>query len=146
MTDKEERTVGHGAAPENQSSQDVGYGKPPKHSQFKKGQSGNAKGRPKGARNFRTEVDAVLRSKVTVIHNGKPRSVGTTKAALMRLKEKALKGDLRAITQILVLAQDASDSAGAHLRERHLSKLEKDILGRFALPGENDEPNRSTNE
>ena len=30
---------------------EVGYGKPPEASKFKKGKSGNPKGRPKGARN-----------------------------------------------------------------------------------------------
>lgn len=32
---------------------DVGYGKPPEHTRFKPGQSGNPKGRPKGAKNKR---------------------------------------------------------------------------------------------
>ena len=40
--------------------QDAGYGKPPRHSRFKKGQSGNPKGRPKGGRNFSTDVKATL--------------------------------------------------------------------------------------
>lgn len=146
MKDKDEEIAGHGGTPEDQSGQDVGYGKPPKHSQFKKGRSGNPKGRPKGARNFKTEVDAVLNSKVSVIHDGKPKTVSTIQAAMMRLKEKALKGDLRAITHVLSLAQDASESADARSRERHLCKLEKDIFDRFAFPGEIDEPNRSDDE
>ena len=39
---------------------EVGYGKPPKDSQFKKGESGNKRGRPKGVKNLKTEVDAPL--------------------------------------------------------------------------------------
>ena len=39
---------------------EVGYGKPPKSGQFKPGQSGNPKGRPKGAKNFKTELATVL--------------------------------------------------------------------------------------
>ena len=37
-------------------SDKVGYGKPPLHSRFTRGQSGNPKGRPKGVRNFKTDV------------------------------------------------------------------------------------------
>ncbi len=113
----------------------VGYGKPPKSGQFKKGKSGNTKGRPKGARNFRTEVEDILRSKVTVTYAGKPKSVGTAMAALMRLKEKALKGDQRALERLLAYAQEVSDTANARLGEKRLSRLEEDILGRFDLFG-----------
>ena len=42
---------------------EIGYGKPPKHTQFKPGQSGNSKGRPRGQRNFRTAVRDALKRK-----------------------------------------------------------------------------------
>ena len=70
---------------DSDNDNEVGYGKPPKNGQFKKGQSGNPKGRSKGVRNFQTEVEAILRSKVTVTRDGRPKSVGTVEAALMRL-------------------------------------------------------------
>ena len=44
----------------------IGYGKPPEHSRFQKGQSGNKKGRPKGARNLKTETIEELSETVTV--------------------------------------------------------------------------------
>ena len=37
--------------PSSETDYEVGYGKPPKSSRFKKGKSGNPKGRPKGAKN-----------------------------------------------------------------------------------------------
>ena len=46
------------------------YRKPPKASQFKPGQSGNQKGRPKGVRNFETDLDEALRALVEVRTNG----------------------------------------------------------------------------
>ena len=61
---------------------DVGYGKPPVHSRFKPGQSGNSKGRPKGVRNFKTDVQATLKAPVKVTRGGKPRNVSTQAAML----------------------------------------------------------------
>jgi hypothetical protein len=122
---------------------EAGYGKPPKSGMFKKGQSGNPKGRPKGVKNFQTELCSVLRSKVTVTEAGKPKSVSTVEAALMRLREKALKGDQRALEILLGYARESSGASDARSRERKLSKLEQDILGRSELAGNTDDPDGS---
>ncbi|MEL7110445.1 MAG: DUF5681 domain-containing protein [Pseudomonadota bacterium] len=93
---------------------EVGYGKPPKASQFKKGQSGNPMGRPKGARNFSTDVKEVLTKPVSVNEGNAQRTISTQMATLMRLREKALKGDAKAIDRLLALAQaHMSDPAQA---------------------------------
>ena len=83
---------------------DVGYGKPPVHSRFKPGQSGNSKGRPKGVRNFKTDVQATLKAPVRVTRGGKPRNVSTQAAMLLRLREKALGGDNRASSAVRLCA------------------------------------------
>ena len=85
---------------------EVGYRKPPKHNQFKKGQSGNPKGKPKGSRDLKTDVMSVLNSYIVVNENGQPRKVSTQLATLLRLREKALKGDSRAMDRLLLLAAD----------------------------------------
>lgn len=111
---------------------DVGYSKPPENGMFKKGQSGNPKGRPKGARNFRSEIEDILNSPVTISDAGRKKSVRTLRAALMRLKEKALKGDQRALEQLLGYAQDVFVVSDARFHEQHLSRLESEILERFS--------------
>lgn len=110
---------------------EVGYAKPPKDTRFEKGQSGNRKGRPKGSRNFASDVDDILNAKMTVNENGRPRNVSTQLAALMRLREKALKGDARALDRLLSLADERSAEREAQNKERSLSTQEEDILQRF---------------
>lgn len=87
------------------STDEVGYGRPPKHSQFKPGQSGNSKGRPKGSRNFKTDVDATLRSPVKITQDGRVRSITTQRASLERLRADALKGNQRANEQLIRLGE-----------------------------------------
>ena len=79
---------------------EVGYGKPPKDSQFKKGQSGNPKGRPKGSRNFKTDLQEEMQLQIQVTESGKFEIVSKQRAMIKRTMEKALHGDLRAIELI----------------------------------------------
>lgn len=71
---------------------EVGYRRPPKHTRFKKGRSGNPKGRSKGRRNNRSILRAVLERKVTIRENGEPRQVEFIEAFVHKLVEKALNG------------------------------------------------------
>jgi len=86
------------------------YRKPPKASQFKPGQSGNPKGRPKGVRNFETDLDEALRALVEVKTNGGVRRITMQKALLQTLAEKARDGDLRAIQHLSSLILRLMDS------------------------------------
>ncbi|RZN08871.1 hypothetical protein CWO91_20610 [Bradyrhizobium genosp. SA-3] len=86
------------------SHKSIGYGRPPLHSRFKPGQSGNRRGRPKGSLNFTTDLKNILLAPVALNDAGRPRRVTTQKAALLRLREKALKGDARALDRFLSLA------------------------------------------
>lgn len=84
----------------------VGYGHPPKHSRFPKGTSGNKKGRPKNALNFKTEVDQALSERVTIRENGKERRI--SKRALMAMIQikKAIEGEDRAAKNMFNLIQN----------------------------------------
>jgi Family of unknown function (DUF5681) len=87
----------------------VGYRKPPKRNRFKPGQSGNPKGRPRGTRNFKTDVKSTLNTLVKLTRDGKSHKVSTQKAMLLRLLEKALSGDVRALDRLIFLAQAYND-------------------------------------
>jgi len=81
----------------------VGYGKPPKGTRFKKGKSGNPRGRPKGSLNLATDLTAELGEHITVREDGRPRKVSKQRALIKSLMAKALQGDVRATASLLAL-------------------------------------------
>ena len=78
----------------------VGYMKPPKHTQFRKGQSGNPKGRPSGAKNLKTELEEELREMIIVREGDSRKPVSKQRALLKSMMAKAVQGDTRAATLI----------------------------------------------
>lgn len=107
---------------------DVGYRRPPRGTRFKPGQSGNPKGRPRGAKNLVTLIDEELSSKVAVTEGGK-RSVLPKRAVIAKqLVKKAAEGDLRTIFLLLKLPELATAdlAAGAGSRAAATPNLEPD--------------------
>jgi uncharacterized protein DUF5681 len=90
----------------------VGYGKPPTHSQFRPGQSGNPAGRRKGVRNLMTDVKRTLKVPVSVKVSGRSRKISTQEGALLLLREKALSGDARALDRLIELANRFNNEPG----------------------------------
>jgi hypothetical protein len=84
-------------------SSDVGYGRPPKGTRFKPGQSGNPRGRPKGSVNLATDLAAELGEQITVREGGRQRRISKQRALIKSLMAKALQGDVRATTAVLAL-------------------------------------------
>jgi hypothetical protein len=84
---------------------EVGYRQPPLNTRFKLGKSGNPNGRPKGTLNFKTDVKEVLKAPVKVTSDGRSKNISTQRAALLRLREKALSGDARALDKVIQLSQ-----------------------------------------
>jgi hypothetical protein len=89
----------------------TGYGCPPKASQFKKGRSGNPKGRTKGSSSLKTDLANILEKRFPISENGEQRLVSGREAMLLKVFEKAVKGDIRATAQIfgMLTKLDASD-------------------------------------
>jgi hypothetical protein len=95
---------------ENAPDYEVGFGKPPAATRFKRGQSGNPKGRPKGKRNAATVVMRALQAKVVINENGRRREVTKFEAAVTQVANKAAGGDLRALNLVTALMRSAEES------------------------------------
>lgn len=87
----------------------VGYKKPPRRTQFVKGQSGNPRGRPKGSLNLATVIARTLREKLVVTEGGRKKVISKLDAAVKQLVNKAASGDPRAIQLLLGLTQAVED-------------------------------------
>ena len=82
---------------------EVGYGRPPVASQFKAGQSGNAKGRPKGSKNLSTLLREEMDAKILVTENGVQKRMPKGRVAVRQQVDKAVKGDSRAFLTLMKL-------------------------------------------
>jgi phage terminase large subunit-like protein len=83
----------------------VGYKRPPRHTQFQPGRSGNPAGRPKGLNNLATDVKHMLEVPVIVTEGGRKRRVSTQRGALMLLREMGLRGNRHAQKLLIDLAK-----------------------------------------
>lgn len=87
---------------------EVGFGKPPKGSRFKKGQSGNPKGRPRGSQNLATLLDKLMDTDILVSSGGKQQKLTRQEAMLLSQINKAMKGDTRAFNALMKLRMDVT--------------------------------------
>jgi uncharacterized protein DUF5681 len=74
---------------------------PPRHTQFKKGQSGNPAGRPKKVTSFKSDLAAELQEKLSITENGKERKITKQRAFCKTLVAAAIKKDIRAVNALL---------------------------------------------
>ena len=83
---------------------EVGYKRPPRHTRFKRGQSGNPKGRPRIGKQIASILKKALHQKVIVNEQGRQRKISMLEAIFAQLVTKAARGDHRAM-QLLMLYQ-----------------------------------------
>jgi hypothetical protein len=108
---------------------EVGFGKPPEGSRFKKGRSGNPKGRPKGKPNAATAVLRALEAQVVINENGKRRKVSKFDAAMMQLANKAAGGDLKALNLATTLTRLAEERVQQEVSKKTcLEEADKQVL------------------
>jgi hypothetical protein len=134
---------------DHDGSDKVGFARPPKASQFKKGQSGNPAGRPK-RRTLRTELEDELQVVVTVTENGKKERVTKGRAFWKAVLARAVGGDMRAAGLIATtvgvmpeLDEPSNDNAPAAEDQAVLDEFKKreaERLRRLDQDGEVEPP------
>jgi hypothetical protein len=103
----------------------VGYGRPPVNTRFKPGQSGNAKGRPKGRKKMFALLQDALDKRILIREGDSVRKVSTREAIILALMSKALKGDTKTFATIIALTQQS----GEFERESpHIVRVERVII------------------
>jgi Family of unknown function (DUF5681) len=98
-------------ASDSQRDGEVGYGKPPRHTQFEPGRSGNPHGRPRGAKNLKTLLNKALNELVIVTESGGRRKISKREAIVTQLVNGSAKGDFKAIQILLGMLRDIEGHA-----------------------------------
>ncbi len=114
------------------SDYEVGYGRPPKHSRFKPGQSGNPRGRTRGQPNLITDVMRELAEQIRIREGDQERRVTKQRALVKALVAKSLKGEARAAALLIgLLAKVAEEAAPSPEKAEPLSAQDQAIIDAF---------------
>ena len=84
---------------------EVGYGRPPKASQFKPGQSGNPTGCKRKPKSTQDQMRSILSKRIPITEGGQSKRVTLQEVMLRSIANKAAKGDLRAASFVMNLVQ-----------------------------------------
>lgn len=108
---------------------EVGYKKPPVHTRFQRGNSGNGKGRKKGRRNLKTDLLDELAERINLNEGDRKVRISKQRALLKSLVVKGIKGDARSTSAVLnlLLRIGGDDERGAE----PLSEVDRAILDDF---------------
>lgn len=91
-----------------------------KDTRFRKGQSGNPKGRPRGSKNFASEFISEANEQIAVNVSGRRKYMSVMRAGMKQLMAKAASGDSAAIKQVM----DRYETLEARERNRAADRLE----------------------
>lgn len=128
---------------------EVGYGRPPKATQFQKGRSGNPRGRPKGKRGLKSDLRAELTAMVEITENGRKMTLSKQRVIVKQLVARAAKGDLRAIEKLSTLVLGVFGPEDETPPEaRGLSADDAAIIAAFEArrEGQKDDPQKQAQE
>lgn len=116
---------------------EVGYRRPPRKSRFKKGQSGNPHGRPKGSKNLASIIHATVRERITITENGRRRRISKLEAAAKQTANKAAAGDTKAFRLLSEMLQqlDGGPLPGQTSLPEADQKVMKRLVARLRATG-----------
>ena len=125
-------------SPAPEQSYEVGYGRPPKHSQFQPGQSGNPKGRPRGSKSPFTLLREELQQKVTLREGDRVTTVTKLEAIMKRVVNDTLGGKVSPTKLLFPMLRVFEEQDAASPEDRNLSRSDEELL-RNLLKGFADE-------
>ena len=117
--------------PDDDDDYEVGYARPPRHSRFVKGQSGNPRGRPRGAENIKTLLDEALNERVVVTDHGGRRKVSKRKAFITQIVNGGAKGNFRAVPILLAMLKDFESDTALQATEPASTEADQQIIKRI---------------
>ena len=125
------------AKPKDAKPYVVGYGKPPIHTRFQRGESGNPRGKRKGQTGLKAVVEKVFQEKVSIRTARGIRKVTKLDALVQKLMNDALTGDARAVMHIVRLAKEAGltqEAAAIEAASQDLTEEDRRIMARYMRP------------
>ena len=117
--------------PDDERYYEVGYGKPPCHTRFEPGRSGNPRGRPPGAKNMKTLLSKALNELVIVTEDGGRRKVSKREAIVTQLVNRSAKADYKAIQILLGMLRDIESDTDPHSSDPTFTEADQQIIQRI---------------
>ena len=109
----------------------VGHSRTPEEHRFRRGRSGNPKGRPKGTKNLKTDLVEELSERISITENGRKKKVSKQRLMIKSLTAKAIKGDAKAASILInLVAQSVGLDPGSD-KTPNLSAEDAAILDEF---------------
>ena len=107
---------------------EVGYGKPPQNTRFKKGQSGNPRGRAPGAKDLKTLLIDTLNEPVIVTENGGRRTISKRQAIVKQLVNQSAKGDWRAVKLLVDMLHETEGGGEPEAAESSFGAADQKVI------------------
>jgi uncharacterized protein (UPF0216 family) len=115
---------------DEKSDYKVGYKKPPLHTRFQKGQSGNPRGRPRGSKNFSTLLSEALNEPVVITEDGRRRKISKRELGVRQLANKFAMAEAQVTKMLLgpMLERERLAEAAAPVERPSFGEADKKVI------------------